>query len=307
MVISFKDQSLEARLAETSKRQALSPSLMARRDLARWYWLLDEHEPLQLDYKEFLVVCSIVKSTRLFDEPSRIKKMPLLVEDCIRSTTRQRSKTDRLGIDLDTLCAKLRAATPLQLAGLVARSEQYTKKEKISMAIVEENDDVDAFEQFQEALDNDSETAANLLPEADDVFWAQFGEHSPTWEQVFDLGVMLLKKNSRTEALKLTQKLVESIWENDSERTSEIELSYDVASETSGPPGAIDELYPEKVSKITFNKSSKEFEITCTGSFSMDDGMSLTGTLRLFLGSDGMDFRDFERDSSGDHDEDAEG
>lgn len=132
MVVSFKDQALEVRLADASKEQDLSASLVARRDLERWYWLLDDHEPVALDYNEFLAVCSIVKSTQLFDEPSRIKKLALLVEDCIRSTTTasgQYAKVERFGIDLDALLGKLRAATPLQLAGLVARSEQFSKAE----------------------------------------------------------------------------------------------------------------------------------------------------------------------------------
>lgn len=128
MVISFKDQLLELRLSELGKETAISPSLIARRDLARWYWLLDDHEPIRLEHNEFMCVCSIVKSTQLFEEPSRIKKMAFLVEDCIRgatTSTGEYSQVERFGIDVDSLCAKLRQASTLQLAGLVLRCESY--------------------------------------------------------------------------------------------------------------------------------------------------------------------------------------
>lgn len=120
MVISFKDQSIEARLGNISKER-LSPSLIARRDLARWYWLIDDHEPLNLNHSEFQAVCSIVKASQLFEEPSRIKKLPFIIEDCLRSN----SEIERFGIDVDSLCGKLRGASPIQLAGLVTRAEAY--------------------------------------------------------------------------------------------------------------------------------------------------------------------------------------
>ena len=129
MVISFKDQSLESQLKRRSREQALSPSLLARRDLQRYLWLLAEHEPLGLQPNEFQAICSIVKAIKWFDEPSQIKKMPLMLEDCIRSTTQsatgQYSKVTRFGIDVDALCAKLRSATTLQLLGLLDRAEQF--------------------------------------------------------------------------------------------------------------------------------------------------------------------------------------
>jgi hypothetical protein len=75
-----------------------------------------------------MCVCSIVKSTQLFDEPSRIKKMAFLVEDCIRGADLSKGENaefERFGIDVDSLCAKLRQANTVQLLGLLLRCESY--------------------------------------------------------------------------------------------------------------------------------------------------------------------------------------
>ncbi|MBK8223644.1 MAG: hypothetical protein IPK73_21760 [Candidatus Obscuribacter sp.] len=132
MVLSFKDQGLEAEMRESSRAKGKSPSQIARGDLMRYQFLIDDHSPLKLETGEFLAVCSIVKSTQLFDEPSRIKRMPLLVEDCIRSCTNsagEYTKTEQFDFDLDALLNKLREATSLQLFGLVDRCERYPQSD----------------------------------------------------------------------------------------------------------------------------------------------------------------------------------
>ena len=133
MVLSFKDQPLETEMREVSAAKGKSPSQIARGDLMRYYFLLDEHDPLRLETGEFLTVCSIVKSTRLFDEPSRIKRMPLLVEDCIRSSTNtatgEYTKHEHFDFNLDALLSKLQKATVLQLLGLVDRCERYPQEQ----------------------------------------------------------------------------------------------------------------------------------------------------------------------------------
>jgi hypothetical protein len=129
MVISFKDQILEEQLDRRSADQDdVSASQLARRDLHRYAWILANDEPLDLTYKEFLTVASIVKAIKWFQETSQIKRLPLMVEDCILSTksaSGKYSKVERFGIDPQTLFAKLRSATPLQLLALLDRAEQF--------------------------------------------------------------------------------------------------------------------------------------------------------------------------------------
>ncbi len=132
MVISFKDQVLEEQLARRSAEQALSASQVARRDLQRFAWIVASDEPLELDNKEFLTVASIVKAIKWFQEPSQIRRLPIMVEDCILSTTAasgEYSKVERFGINPPVLFAKLRAATPLQLLALLDRAEQFPQSQ----------------------------------------------------------------------------------------------------------------------------------------------------------------------------------
>lgn len=131
MVISFKDQGLEEQLKLKSEHQKLSPSLVARRDLQRYAWLLAEQQPLELTGEEFYSICSIIKAIQWFDEPYQIKRLPALVEDSIRSCrdgNGEYSKVSMWGIDVDLVCSKLQKATPLQLLALLDRAEQYPEE-----------------------------------------------------------------------------------------------------------------------------------------------------------------------------------
>jgi hypothetical protein len=131
MVISFKDQSLEEQLRLKSQNQKLSPSLIARRDLQRFSWLLAEQQPIDLTSEEFHAICSIIKAIEWFEQPYQIKRLPALVEDSIRSSTDgngQYTKVSMWGIDVDHVCNKLQKATPLQLLALLDRAEQYSKE-----------------------------------------------------------------------------------------------------------------------------------------------------------------------------------
>jgi hypothetical protein len=68
MVISFKDTSLEAVLDKRSDKNE-SPSLVAKRDLARYYWLLDhEQNNYSLTNAQFGLICDALNGT-WFSEP----------------------------------------------------------------------------------------------------------------------------------------------------------------------------------------------------------------------------------------------
>jgi hypothetical protein len=131
MVISFKDQQLEEQLKLKGENQKLSPSLIARRDLERYSWLLAEQQPIELTGEEFYAICSIIHAIQWFTEPYQIKRLPALVEDSIRSVTDSNgeyTKVSMWGIDVDAVCTKLQKSTPLQLLNLLDRAEQYPQE-----------------------------------------------------------------------------------------------------------------------------------------------------------------------------------
>lgn len=133
MTIQFKDKNLEEQLeSKAAKMSGMSASLIAATDLERYAWLVANEPPIELTWAEFHAFCSTIKALPHLSNVSQIKRLPILVEDAMRSTTMsatgQYSKEHLWhGMKVDELCNKLRAATPLQLFALLDRTEHLTE------------------------------------------------------------------------------------------------------------------------------------------------------------------------------------
>jgi hypothetical protein len=133
MTIQFKNRDLEVQLeAKAAKMPGKSASLVAANDLERYSWLVANEPPIDLTWPEFHAFCSTVKSMPHLLNTSQIKRLPLLVEDAMRSTTMtatgQYSKEHLWhGMTVDELCRKLQAASALQLFALLDRTEHLTE------------------------------------------------------------------------------------------------------------------------------------------------------------------------------------
>jgi len=141
MTVQFKDKDLEEQLeAKASNMPGRSASQIAAIDLDRYFWLVANEPALDLTWAEFHAFCSTVKAMPHLMRTSQIKRLPLLVEDAMRSTTMtatgQYSKEHLWhGMKVDDLCAKLQAGTPLQLFALLDRCEHMTE-EKLRAALL---------------------------------------------------------------------------------------------------------------------------------------------------------------------------
>jgi hypothetical protein len=141
MTIQFKDKELEAQLeAKAANMPSKSASQIATLDLERYTWLVANEPPIKLTWPEFHGFCSTVKALPHLMNTSQIRRLPLLVEDAMRSTTMsatgQYSKEHLWhGMKVDELCKKLQAATPLQLFALLDRVEHMTE-EKLRAALL---------------------------------------------------------------------------------------------------------------------------------------------------------------------------
>ena len=127
MTISFKDQYIEAELKRRSEGQDLSPSLLARKDIQRYHWLLTDQNDLILEQNELKAIAQTVNVCGWFENPTLIKKFALLIEDAWRSTTDANgvyTKESIFGISVDAVVAKLKAANIVQILGLLDRCEQ---------------------------------------------------------------------------------------------------------------------------------------------------------------------------------------
>jgi hypothetical protein len=133
MVLSFKDPQFEKEMKVRVAQKAKTASQILRNDIMRYQFLLDDQVPINLTPNEFYAVASIVKNTSLFDEPSRIKRMELFVDDTIRSTTNSQtgeySKVEQFDFDLPTLIDKLHGASTIQLVALVERCELVSEEQ----------------------------------------------------------------------------------------------------------------------------------------------------------------------------------
>lgn len=141
MTIQFKDKQIEEQLeAKAANMPNKSASQIAATDLERYYWLIANEPALEITWAEFHAFCSTVKAMPHLLRTAQIKRLPLLVEDAMRSTTMgdtgQYSK-ERLwpGMSVDELCAKLRSASPTQLFALLDRCEHMTE-EKLTAALL---------------------------------------------------------------------------------------------------------------------------------------------------------------------------
>lgn len=141
MTIQFKDKIIEEQLEEKAKTmQGKSASLVAAMDLERYFWLVANEEPLDLTWAEFYAFCSTVKAMPHLMRTAQIKRLPLLAEDAMRSTTLSATgqyTKEHLwhGMKVDSLCDKLRAASPLQLFALLDRCD-YMTEEKLRAALL---------------------------------------------------------------------------------------------------------------------------------------------------------------------------
>lgn len=133
MTIQFKSKDLETQLeAKAANMPGKSASLVAATDLERYSWLVANEPPIELTWPEFHAFCSTVKSMPHLLSTAQVKRLPLLIEDAMRSTTMaatgQYSKEHLWhGLKVDELCRKLREASPLQLFALLDRTEHLTE------------------------------------------------------------------------------------------------------------------------------------------------------------------------------------
>ncbi len=133
MTIQFKDKELEARL-QAKAYESLSPSQAACRDLWRYEWLLESQEPIVLTRPEYYALASSVKVMPHLLQPSNIRRLALLIDDAMKSS--RHNKTGQptkevlwKGFNVDVLCEKLSAASPIQLFALLERLEKVTEEE----------------------------------------------------------------------------------------------------------------------------------------------------------------------------------
>src|SRR5579883_3482106 len=121
MVISFKDQSLE-RLTESRSSDTLSPSLVAKRDLERYYVLLDCAEKTMPDFSnaEYSAIYDCCNGA-IFEPYSAEPGIWCNVQDaCIRDGLAEKWK-----INGEQLVTKLRKLSPLQAWAIVDKIERY--------------------------------------------------------------------------------------------------------------------------------------------------------------------------------------
>ncbi|MFN8554590.1 MAG: hypothetical protein U0103_24230 [Candidatus Obscuribacterales bacterium] len=141
MTIQFKDKQIEEQLeAKAATMPGKSASLVAALDLERYYWLIANEPALDLTWAEFHAFCSTIKAMPHLMRTAQIQRLPILIEDAMRSTTMsatgQYSKEHLWhGMKVDSLCRKLQTATPLQLFALLDRCEHMTE-DKLRAALL---------------------------------------------------------------------------------------------------------------------------------------------------------------------------
>ncbi len=130
MVVSFKDADLEKMLTERADGNAdLSAGLVAKRDLARYYWTLSQREArLSLTSDELEIACTALEGIP-FVEPWIIQGIPATIEDEVAQKKLEKTNLE----SVTSLQDKLNHATPLQLLGLADRVERYWNKQAIAM------------------------------------------------------------------------------------------------------------------------------------------------------------------------------
>lgn len=122
-MISFRDSEIEARAEQRSDARA-SASVIARRDLERYYTLLSFAESeLKFELNELKLIYDICNGISF--EPAMLDPMILAnIEDAFCHA----NYAEKWSVDKDALLAKLRALTPLQSWALVTRVEKFWAK-----------------------------------------------------------------------------------------------------------------------------------------------------------------------------------
>lgn len=122
-MISFRDAQIEA-VAELRSDSRSSASLVARRDLERYYTLIAHAEnELQLSLSELKCIYDICNGTMF--EPALLEPMITAeVEDAFSHA----DYAQKWSIDAQQLIAKLRSLTPLQSWALVTKIERFWTK-----------------------------------------------------------------------------------------------------------------------------------------------------------------------------------
>ncbi len=124
MVISFKDSQLERVCGDRADNDT-SPSLVAKRDLERYYLLLNHAESeLSFTSAEYSAIYDCCNGTMF--EPAHLQ--PGVVFNVQDALLRQGFATKH-GIDGDALVVKLRSLTPVQSWALVDKIERFWRQD----------------------------------------------------------------------------------------------------------------------------------------------------------------------------------
>lgn len=122
-LISFRDPGVEQQLTKRTG-ETESPSLVAKRDLERYYWLLQQaQQELVLHTSELNLICDALNGTD-FSEAWTIPGIVHEVQDAIAL----RALDQKRGCDGEKLVERLSVLSPIHLVALVDRVEQFWRK-----------------------------------------------------------------------------------------------------------------------------------------------------------------------------------
>lgn len=117
--IGFRDPNIELQLVKRTSADS-SVGLVAKRDLERWYWLLQQAQrKLKLTPDEFDLVCAALSAGE-FPQAWTVSSIP----DDIATAIKKNKLDKTYKVDRDVIVDKLQRMSDLELLALLDRVEQ---------------------------------------------------------------------------------------------------------------------------------------------------------------------------------------